>query len=232
MSTEFQWTDELIQEYAEYYRFSSSRTTLEQFKASKQPKPEWEIVSLKDTYYNQIITAQNKLGIYRLEDYLVKYPKDRFNIYSVKRLSDGTLWSINDKFSANAGCDLTIKSFEVDGCGMKIWSVEYGYWPLNSINKIAVLTTEDGVSIRDGDDVWFCNTKNWDVSFVLNLYEYEEEPDLKYFSTKEKAEEYRYFNQPLISVKDALSDWDNNFDFYKKRLIALAKDKLNPNHQK
>lgn len=42
MSTDFKWDDQLAQEYAEQYRFSSSRISIEQFKESKQPKPDTE----------------------------------------------------------------------------------------------------------------------------------------------------------------------------------------------
>lgn len=42
MSKEFEWNDQLAQEFAEQYRFSSSRISIEQFKESKQPKPDTE----------------------------------------------------------------------------------------------------------------------------------------------------------------------------------------------
>lgn len=42
MSTDFKWDDQLAQEFAEQYRFSSSRISIEQFKESKHHKPDTE----------------------------------------------------------------------------------------------------------------------------------------------------------------------------------------------
>lgn len=128
MNTEFQWTDALVKEYAEQYRFSSSRITVEQFKEGKQP--EWEILSyLSNTQPDQYVISKSDPGW----NYAVV--RDHL-IHSVKRISDNTIWSLGDKFSSNAGTNLTIKKLEIEGSNIKVWSKEYGYWLLDAIKKI------------------------------------------------------------------------------------------------
>lgn len=131
MNTEFQWTDALAKEYAEQYRFSSSRITVEQFKEGKRlVKPEWEILSyLSNTQPDQYVISKSDPGW----NYAVV--RDHL-IHSVKRLSDNTIWSLGDKFLSNAGTILTIKKLEIEGSNIKVSSKEYGYWLLDAIKKI------------------------------------------------------------------------------------------------
>lgn len=248
MNTDFQITDELVNEF-----LSNSMGPLwekvlaerwEQFKASKQPKREWEVLSYRYNPLNDL--CDNIRMEYVTVDKTSKYWEDAqsgdssYEIYSVMRLSDGNIWSINDKFIANAGCDLTIKSFEVEGHQMKVWSLEYGYWPLNSIRRPAIFTTEDGVDISIGDPYWYV-TNDYKLyrgvcdSYTGGLVVAHRRVGDKYFSTKEKAEEYVFYKKELFSLDEimdilrTMSDYAKGHDnksYLRGKFFELSKDKL------
>lgn len=140
--SEFKWDNELIMEYARMvaceYRNSEVWTDnyvaeeeiIKRFKASKQPKPEWEIVSgVSDkTPYRQHLwitpdCAEHGCGI-----------------YSIKRLSDGVLFTIGDEI-----CELReqftkrylIKGFEITPLDATVIQVvtDEGLWALTAIRK-------------------------------------------------------------------------------------------------
>jgi hypothetical protein len=52
--TEFIWTDELVKRYAEIYRFSSSRISIEQFKLD----PLWGGESVLKGYGNSLLNSE------------------------------------------------------------------------------------------------------------------------------------------------------------------------------
>lgn len=91
--------------------------------------------------------------------------------------------------------------------------------------RTKLFTTEDGVDIRNEDNVWFCDIYKWNVNIICNLRDYAKRCDYTYFSSKEKAEEYLLMNKPTLSVNDILALWciENPA---RKELIELAKSKL------
>lgn len=137
MSQEFKWNDELVMEFVNFHLTKKgihwTSEDIKKFKKIKQPKPEWEIVG----YLSNPDGTDQKKEIIGISHWnwnfavLHDYP-----IHSVKRLSDNVIWSLDDKFTATAGCSLTIKKFEIAGDSIKVWSKEYGYWFLDDIKKI------------------------------------------------------------------------------------------------
>ena len=67
--------------------------------------------------------------------------------------------------------------------------------------KIPLFTSEDGVNIFEGDISFGVNSnfKLSEIKHINKLYIY---PNVKEFSTKEKAEEYILYNKPLLTLKD------------------------------
>lgn len=57
-------------------------------------------------------------------------------IHKVRRLPDKVEFAVDDVFTANAGCNLTIKMFEVFNNLLRVYSKEYGYWLLDEITKV------------------------------------------------------------------------------------------------
>ena len=112
--SEFKWTDELVKEYVkDVYRELSkwapwsdqhklaATTVFDRFKASKQPKPEWEILEVKGP----------SGAIYVNVEWNEKY--QGYSIHSVKRLSDGEVFTVGDgvKYKGVTG---TIPRFNIE----------------------------------------------------------------------------------------------------------------------
>lgn len=130
--------------------------------------------------------------------------KKGYQIYSVKRLSDGEIFSIGDKCNNDI-----IKKFKLFDNNTRIYVVsENRTWGLN-INELIkdkqpLFITEDGISIFNGD--WFLRlnpisfkitpVKTTALSSNLCL-----NGELA-FSTKEAAKNYILENKPCLSLKD------------------------------
>ena len=159
----------------------------------------YEILSLVASEKN----PQHKKGSKFLhnKDYKFKnmHPTEFWNIYSVKRLSDGEIFTIGDKTNFGLISKIVINNnslsfyFEQKSCGYNLQTL---------IKWKQLFTTEDGVDIFKGD-------KYWKVNNYLNLSNRQKATgstsDLnpaKYFSTKEKAEEYILMNKPCLSLND------------------------------
>lgn len=240
MNTEFIWTDETVLEFVQFTLKNSPLlqgryTDIEQFKESKQPKPEWVILKVKGINSN-ILTDFNT-------EY---YNNENWNIYSVKRLSDGEVFAIGDKIcylDSNSQYDVikTIKLGHYQFGGLSspapYFSVEkssFGCY-IDKIKKYKepIFETEDGNHISIGDDYWY-------VTRIYSIY-----PDKcnsmtgakiiangragdKYFSSEEAAKEWVLFNKPLLSLNEIKNigqiDPEN---IYFKRFINAANNKLN-----
>jgi len=147
-----------------------------------------------------------------------------FNIYSFRRLSDNQIFSIGDKLFSNefkSHGEFILKEieFEIDpidkGTGKLSFIHDHkilGKWlDLEDLQKVEKLfTTEDGIDIYKGDTYWFLR-KNYepfiptiDVAKDINPNFPQIQKHLGFitFSTREKAEEYVYFNKPRFSFKD------------------------------
>jgi hypothetical protein len=104
--SEFKWDDELVKEfvrrkvliYTGNWPHDNVDKFINDFKDSKQPKPEWEIVAYISSttttvyYKNSIGEYISKAG----EGYPVGVIPSHLNIHSVKRLSDGEVFTVGD----------------------------------------------------------------------------------------------------------------------------------------
>jgi len=102
--------------------------------------------------------------------------------------------------------------------------------------KQAILITEDGVDIFEGDNYYFVNTnldfKAYTGTIMKGMTA--TNPDTKKFSTKKAAENYIKMNKPCLSLNDVLSitnktsfvpeDFSKNL--IKKELTKIVKQKL------
>lgn len=141
-----------------------------------------------------------------------------YNIFSIKRLRDGEIFQIGDKIKGDKVS--TIKSFEISNLSKSKIIVhaeseitkDYTNCCLSYINHVKpIFTTEDGINIREGDDVWI----TWNYKFGEPIYPEifklnwklfnKQAYDNKYFSTKETAENYIILNKPCLSINEILS---------------------------
>lgn len=206
---------------------------------------DYEILSFRPTENNPAATITYIRSIKDVSSLKWHLESDFWEINSVKRKSDGEVFTIGDK-APFLGDYADLIGFKTDNnkCSAIFTQGSYTFPELLSnmvFKNKPLFTTEDGVEIKvndafyyigDGDNV--CKSKclfKGDGDFGKP----------KTFSSKEKAEEYILFNKPMLSLNDILSRWnekspeidiDNgNIYFYKqsdffKRILNKAKSKL------
>lgn len=136
-----------------------------------------------------------------------------YGIHSVKRLSDGEVFTIGDKIK-HSHVKLPIVKFENLSHGDLVVELTNGNsYSVDCISKLKdpLLTTEDGVEIFEGGEFWEV-FDNYSRIAKVNFYCIEtflkHGSDRKTFSTKEKAEEFIEKNTKkysLIDIEEALS---------------------------
>ena len=139
------------------------------------------------------------------------YIDERCKINSVKRLSDGEIFTIGDVCMP---CNLRhIKNIHPI---TKIWFCRAGEIRISSNNynldinsitkvKMPLFTTEDGVDIYDGDKFTsVCNNSLYSIDKTAkeeNRNKYKQDSYLL-FSTKEAAQNHILMNKPCLSIND------------------------------
>jgi len=190
---------------------------------------EYEILSFKineDIYSHVIILNKTRKGFMNTLNGLYLYEEqlltnNDYKIYSVKRLSDGEVFTIGDGIKSTEWskkddqdiitniCICTEDHSKVFGNlkPNKIILQTEITWQCNLESAIKVkkplFTTEDGVDIFEGDTfsiVYSDFSTHYNVTFK-NLIK----PFCKVFSTKEKAEEYILLNKPVLTYNDIIN---------------------------
>lgn len=199
-------------------------------------KKEYEILSLINTG-NNVIFYKVKDGLYSSNmnaNYGTYEEKElldmsHFKIYSVRRIKDGEVFAIGDR--------IKIKSI-MSPCYEETVIDDFKFWleQINNIQKLkpVLFTTEDGVDIRKGDEVFILQLEGFKLSTLKHIADenwdtgYDPNYTKKYkrFSSKEKAEEYVVMNKPCLSINDVLNNYGTT-QYSTERLIQLVKSKLN-----
>lgn len=150
---------------------------------------------------------------------------DNWDIHSVKRLSDGEVFTVGDRIDGVTVENREIKSITInnqkyhDGDGIKLnFSPHAWVWLKNAQkSKSPLFTTHDGVDIYEGDYYYYVyefkltgKCKAFNVSYVGK------DKNKTYFSTKEKAEQWIEENKPQYSKKEV------------EDMIALYNEKIAP----
>lgn len=230
---DFKWTDELVKQYAEVYRFSSSRTSIEQFKEGHQPKKEYEILSytFQKRVYNKNNFGEFCCGFDVPVQSLLLHPEDMKTIHSVKRLSDGEIFTVGDDYGSSK-----IEGFKIDtefnGGLCAISHKGSSLSSLYSLEKVKqpLFTTEDGVEITDEKQTLYAvlTKAQWETredtvkrmkersSFSTPL-----NPAWKYFSTDEVRLHYIIRNKPSLSWNDVFNLFRDNGSSTSKFLDAV-----------
>ena len=131
---------------------------------------------------------------------------DVWDIYSVKRLSDGEVFTVGDK--AKSLCDgslFKIKKIgisDMDDVYFKGEEEHQWNW-LYNLNKPEkpLFTTEDGVDIYSGDKFYFVN-ENWVTMTTRGGDDFIKKNWRAAFSTSENADKYIEENKPRYSKAD------------------------------
>lgn len=213
----FQWTEELVHEFlcdpkspgfAEHWKIR-----IKEFKQSKQPQKDYEILD-----------SESSIGIAYGRPPLSK------NIKSVKRLSDGQVFTVGDKDEyGRVITEFTEHSNEVfarvQGCNGSngICSDEIKLNVLSK-GKKPLFQTEDGVDIYIGDS-YYSVTDDFEILHTTNVsYDILTHKPIA-FSTEQSAENYIIENKPCLSFKDIVCSY-NMVAEERTTLTKLVKSKL------
>jgi hypothetical protein len=136
----FQWTDELVKEFIltecnKDNTWSSEGVDwwFKKFKASKQPQPEWEI--LEGIHLSGFVHAWVEMKVFPYG-----CAKNGCSIHSVRRLSDGEVFTVGEEFKGIPGKRHLITRFEVvDKNTMAVHATNGNVplWHLSNLNKIS-----------------------------------------------------------------------------------------------
>lgn len=165
-----------------------------------------------------------------------------WDIHSVKRLSDGEVFTIGDKisFGHNYNEVITKMSLADSNSNIKkgIWiHYEGGSCHIDIAVKLKtpLFTTEDCVDIFEGDDFFVIETQfdKYRLHKTIGGHFTKERSTRLRFYSKEKAEEYVLLNKPMLSLQDLLNVWgiSKEYEAYKTSplfhsFLELAKSKL------
>lgn len=244
-----------FKQICEFIKSEEFTTAFEQFKASKEPKKEWEIVAFKqhDKIYKLVENWKEANYSYPVfahsDDYYfglvyANDPKYGCTIHSVHRLSDGEIFSVGDR--TNNGF---IRGFKIgvsengvlDNNQMYVTCVATvgDEFPcaglsLRFIKKVVapLFTTLDGVEIHEGDEFW--GIRDWKILDGGKADKYDKVFDKagETFSTREAAQEYIENNKPLLSLNDVKKAVPGGpmmkVDGFLENLTNIVKQKLNP----
>lgn len=197
-------------------------------------KKDYEILSLKATNKQEFYDL-NEIIIISNSDYSEEMwindgnciKNNCFIIHSVKRLSDGEIFTIGDK-NKNGIIKSIFVPFEFGTTTVCIQCDNKKGIYLKDITKAKqpLFTTEDGVDIFEGDTFYIVD--NWIPIIYVNYVSINEYIHNLKFSTKEKAEEYILMNEPCLSINDLML-FNKRFRInilLKEKLIELVKEKL------
>lgn len=184
--------------------------------------------------FNNTFTGISKDNVHYdslLEERLLKL--SHWSIHSVKRLSDGEVFTIGDTVKHNTGVIIKIESIDYKqllghDISFNILNARFD----NIKEKIKVLfKTEDGVEIFEGDTYYKVVNKSFQL-LIMEKASKGESLKSKIFSTKEKAEEYIIMNKPCLTINDVRNcinqteiDIDNEHEL-NYQLLQSVKEKL------
>lgn len=204
-----------------------------------QNKKEYKILSFKGTrgiYLrngNKDIWELNDVPqIDRTEKHYLNNP-NTYQVYSVKRLSDGEVFTIGDKITGKSQYNCIINSIELNpNCNQIMFNrLDEGIDLINAKHiKQPLFTTEDGIDIFESSDIFYYvkfTQYNMTIGKPFEIvrgthptFKYEPQYE-KYFSTKEAAEEYIIMNKPCLSVND-VEHWIKKHRTLDENSIAIV----------
>lgn len=161
-------------------------------------------------------------------------PLDKLQIKSVRRLSDGEVFTVNDDFTFNGlfGKNWSRKSTKLLGFDFNInkeLCIKYqnGIVLLEKALKPQkpIFTTSDGVDIFEGDSVALLGLNNWAISYPIKAaaspFYGKTGNEFKYFSTKEAAKEYINKNKPSPNNHKPIYQQEISLFIYQNNQVGL-----------
>ena len=158
-------------------------------------------------YWEEVIEKEYEILISRV------VPQE---ILSVKRLSDGEVFTVGDLITGYSYEDArsiqTIKICSYTGI-MKL-EQEKGFTSLCATTKVKnpIFLTHDGKDIFTEDIVWYVNKENFYYDYIKAYPEVKFNSEIRaYFLTEEEAKEYIERNKPRLSIEDCFKILQKSF---------------------
>ena len=212
----------------------------------KVVEKDYKIISISGHGGLYTIKNNDKFAYYELSkngkytsDFLLNNCGKPYHIHSIKRLSDGMIFSIGDKFYPNKDEAITgtiidtIIKFELieNNALLRIQGDNFCRNIDNIVKyKELLFVTEDNVEIFKGDE-YCCLYTNYTIGSMLTTNNASGKfTGIKRFSTKEAANKYIEENKPMYSKIDILSVLDYttkkllNYNYTK--FLEIFKEKL------
>jgi hypothetical protein len=215
----------------EIYTLGDYKYELIEEDIEKEIEKDYEILSFIQSngdIYNKSIHKDNFYAVFGnryTEEYLLSHKN--IMIHSVLRKSDNEIFTVNDKITGTVSVDETskygpgytyIKSFIPNKFGtfdikistgiVKDYNKIDSIWRFLTIKKYKEIsiTTEDGVNLFEGDKGFIVENEPFLINKILCINisnkSFKLFPRRLWFSTKEKAEEYIFYNSPVLSLKE------------------------------
>jgi len=212
---EVKWRKGILSGYCPHPNSSNSFVCGNQYYVHCREKVEeldYEILTVNPSEENKNNTNKEAVTTWEICNKDLKY----WNIHSVKRLSDGEVFTIGDRvhqvLPLKDDNTWLIKEFSTKDTrcftiGVNITCIEKSKTPL--------FTTEDGVDIFKGNEYWYVVTFDHHIGHewkpLNHVADWNGNAELmkpplggKQFSTKEEAEKWVLFNKPCLSINDLI----------------------------
>lgn len=204
----------------------------------KVVEKDYEILSFKNIDNNLIYDKYQEIYKNNISIRQINYCLEFYKIHSVKRLSDGEIFTIGDIVKCE-DCKGKITSLETYDNDIYLSGIDnkipFGFTLCNALDcfeipqkiKQSLFTTKDGVDIFENDLVTTICSKTLVIQYLWKVTEKElyqlKTRNIICFSTKEKAKEYILMNKPCLSINDIT--FPRIFDG-EEELIKLVKSKI------
>ena len=197
-------TGETAEEYPDYYRTRYWQTVNDIPKRLVEDSSDWEEIIPKEWEILSFVDRGRVLSVVdniafngKLLECLSNYP-----IRSVKRLSDGVIFTLGDIILN--GSNYVISSITVEDNEALLW-VEDDYCSLSieCAKKVELLhTTKDGYKINTGDKYFI--VENFRIREVVGGTFTKSKWDDFRFKGRENAENWILYNKPCLSLNDVM----------------------------
>lgn len=187
----------------------------------------WEEVKEKEYEILSVKINNDNIGIV-INGTFNLIPAEKYKIHSIKRLSDGQVFTLGDKVDStisDLGRATELTGFMQSGDKLMLGLRDLGYYPLSTVilPKKPLCKSADGVDIYEDDSVVCLNKEDW----ITRNQDYRFKPwdvkdkDYLFFSTLEAANEYILMNKPCLSLQDVMNTTFEVWDEKKKALNEL-----------
>lgn len=232
---------------------------IESFKQEQlKQEVDWEIISFKQdseitdlwTYFPNHGWARNNNGHRETKAYVTldaimnNHIPDENNrkgiqyfIHSVKRKSDGVVFSLGDKVFYKDGTKFstgeyfeTIKSLNIHNNEIQVWFECSTFYFLSSLQKKTPLFKDFlGNKVFEGEIVYYCYLGNKPslLEQVVLPYNKNSKPSENCFKNKSDAENYLINNAKVLSYDDIMIYLPTTMDDFHNPLKELIKSRLN-----